>query len=299
MADNIEIDVVVTGKEDLLNLSVAMRSLLLGTKDLASATKSMDARQRALNSIFGNGQKNAGDYAKSLRETINNQKLLGQEVQKTADDIKRFNAQVRAGVGGAGLKALTNNLQQTNKALQSSKIRLLASDLRSVGIEMKRTGKDAQFVGRSLIIGLTAPILAFGRIGLQKFYALDKQLTRLKKLLNESSAGVGKLGEKTQYLADTATKLSYEFGIAKELIVAVSGDFAELGINVKENISDLTELTTQFSILGDMDVSSAQQLTQTLYLGSLNTLEMTNRMKEFNSVAELKHMRLAMLERKW
>lgn len=286
MADDIDINVVVTGKEDLKSLSVTLRNLLLATKDMTGATKNLDARQRAINTMFGAGQKHAGDYAKSLRETVTNQKILGAEIQKTTDDMRRLNSIMRSGGGSLGMQGLAKNLDQSTKALKSAKVRMLAADLRSVGIEMKRLGKDAQFVGRNLIIGLTTPLIAFGREGLQNFYAIEKQLVRLKKLMGESNVSAGELGEKVQQLADSATDLSYEFGIAKELILAVSGDFAELGINVTENIEKLTRLTAEFAVLGDMDVSAAQDLTQTLYLGSLNALEMTKRMREFTSAAD-------------
>lgn len=280
MADEtIDINVVVTGKEDLQNLSVAMRNLVLGTKGLSSSTRSLDARQRALNSIFGNGRKSAGDYAKSLRETVANQKLLGQEINKTTADIKRFNSALNAGKGGAGLAGMVSNLEKVNKNLKSSKFRMLASDLRSVGIEMKRIGKDSQFVGRSLIIGLTAPIIAFGRIGVQNFYAVEKQLVRLQKLLGVAREDIAGLTKEVE-------SMSYEFGIAKELLLAVTGDFAELGINSNSVLQGLTEITAQFAILGDMDVSAAQDLTQTLYQGILNTMNLTGKILDFNDAAE-------------
>lgn len=284
-SEDIDINVVVSGKEDLQNLSVTMRNLLLSSKNLAAGTRNLDSRQRGLNALFGSGQKHAGDYAKSLRETINNQKILGQEIQKTSADIRRFNAAVRSGVGGTGLPALVSNLDKTNKALKASRVRLFASDLRSVGIEMKRVGKDAQFVGRSLIIGLTAPVIAFGRAGVQNFYAVEKQLVRLEKLLGTSR-------EKFDGLTRAVEGMSYEFGVAKELLLGVAGDFAELGINSDAALEGLTKITAQFAVLGDMDISAAQDLTQTLYQGVLNTMNLTGEILNFNTTAQAQEFAL-------
>jgi len=280
MNNNIDVNVIVNGAEELKNLSVSLRRMILSVQDSAKATAVLDARQRALNTALGNTGRGLNDHAKSLRQAAVNQSVLGAEIKKTTQELKNLNRIAASGRGGAGMGALARDLELTSKNLKKVKARTLVTDLRGVGQEMKRMGKDAQFVGRSLIIGLTTPIVAFGRMGVQNVYAVDKAFVRLEKLL-------GRTRDKFSELSDAVNDFSYEFGIARELLLGIAGDFAELGINSDKNIASLTRLTSEFTILGDMDVTSARELTQTLYLGSMRAMEMTGEVRKFNSAAEI------------
>lgn len=291
--NNIDINVIVNGEEQLKNLSVALRRVVLESTGLIKSTTVLDARQKALNAALGHTGRSFNDHAKTLRQAAANQAILSDEIKRTTAELTRLKSLGATSIYNSisGKSIDVSNLEKTSKALKSIKARALISDLRSVGQEMKRLGKDAQFVGRSLIIGLTTPVIAFGRVGLQNFYAIDKQLVRLQKLLSRPLISqVDESGEVQKGLEDitnAATELSYEFGIAKELILGVAGDFAELGINIDESLIALTELVAQFTVLGDMDVTSAKEVTQTLYLGSLAAMEMTGEMAKLNTVFDI------------
>ena len=63
--------------------------------------------------------------------------------------------------------------------MRGARVRAFGSDISNVSLKMQKMGKDAQFVGRSLMINLTAPIMLFGRLGFQSLLAIDKESTRL------------------------------------------------------------------------------------------------------------------------
>jgi len=210
MNNNIEINVHVNNVDELKNLSVSLRRMIASIQDSTNATKVLDARQRGLNAALGITSRGMGDHAKSLRQVASNQAALGDEVKRLTADLKNLNKIA----SGKGFKTLQGDLDKTARAMKKIKARALVSDLRSVGQEMKRLGKDAQFVGRSLIIGLTTPIIAFGRKGIQAFAAVDKALVRIEKITDRSR-------DKFTELTAAVKDMSSQFGIAHDLLLQI------------------------------------------------------------------------------
>lgn len=294
MAEKVEINVILTatGEKDIQQLSASLRSLVLASQENIRSVRNLDARQRMLNQALGNTGSSLGQHAKKLRQLVGNQAALSSEIKRTTLNLKGLRSQLKQ-TNSIGLDKMTRDLGLANKNLKNFKARALISDLRGVGLEMRRLGKDAQFVGRSLIIGLTVPVLTFGRVALQSFHALDKETVRLTKLLGkmgenmpgeaelqgfkELGVEIGTVTSRMDAVEKASLALSNEFAISRELITAVSGDFAELGINSVDVVSGLAKVTAQVSILGNMDVSESQTLTQTMFLGTMRTFDMMGR----------------------
>jgi len=90
MNNNIDINVIVNGEQELKNLSVSLRRMILSVQDSAKATAVLDARQRALNTALGNTGRGLNDHAKSLRQAAVNQSVLGAEIKKTTQELKNL-----------------------------------------------------------------------------------------------------------------------------------------------------------------------------------------------------------------
>ena len=289
MADNnLDFNIRVNNAEQLKNLSSTLRSLVMATNGQAVAAKNLDARQRALSSALGITTKGIGEHAKSVKEAVRNQSALGAESKRLRQDIKRLKDGTIQ-VNGSS-RQMVSNLKSMSRAMRGIKARALVSDLRSLSLQIKKAGKDAQFVGRSLIIGLTTPLLTFANRGLDAFKSLDRELVRMRKILGPGFENFGLTGnEVAQFkelgfaVDDVATKLdaikkvnrdlSNEFGISRDVITAVTGDFAELGINAADALAGLTKLSTEVSILGTMDMAESQGLVQTMFLGTMRAMD--------------------------
>lgn len=282
MADqDIRVNVVVDGEESLKRLSSSLKNLTLNLGGAARVTRSLDATQRNLTRIIGNGSKGLGDHAKNVRQLASNHTALSKEIKRINVDLKALRTNTR--LTDKEFNSLNKGLKAARSNFRSLRARTLSSDLRSIGIEMKRLGKDAQFVGRSLIIGLTTPLLAFANKGLSAFTSFERELVRLTKILGPTFTGIKEVEQAT-------LDLSNAFGISRDLITGVTADFAELGINSADVLNGLTKLSAEMSILGSMDVSDGQQLTQTMFLGTIRTIDkMSN---TFLSAAEKHEMAL-------
>jgi TP901 family phage tail tape measure protein len=266
------LQVSVDGKEQIDQLSGSLRSVLTAGKNLTRQTKEMDAKQRALSKAIGLTSKGNQEYARSLKEAIGNHKVISGEMKKLAAEAGKLNHAAKNLNGEFSprqvrqLKTYSKGLKEMERNLKQVRPRALVNDLKSLSVQIKKAGKDAQFVGRSLIIGLTMPIIGFANRGIAALVAYDREFVRLNKILGDSVKTMSNL-------EDQLFAMSNKFGVSRDLITGVTADFAELGVTGDEVLMRLTELTNEVAILGTMDISDSQDLIQTMFLGTIRTLE--------------------------
>ena len=304
---DIIINVATQGAKSITDLSASLRSLNKGLVDLNIPLKKLDAHSQAVAKALGIGARSANDHAKTLKGLITNQKALGAETKRIRTEIGAYRAAI--GFAGASNKAFGDSarksvaeLKQMDRALRGMRVRAFGSDLQATSLRIQKIGKDAQFVGRSLMINLTAPIELFARAGFQQLISVDKELVRLTKVLDSVALsadqanrklGAGTTPKQVQGLTDAftslnneLTKISSNYGVSKQLVVGLASDFAELGLTGHESILALTELTAQIEKLGAMDISGAQDLTQALYFQSVRAYENTGAFEGMTSAID-------------
>lgn len=295
MASDVDIilEVAVNGIQQVNNLSNAIKQLNRFTAEAANPIKALDARSRALNQAVGANGTSLNKYAKTVSQLATNQTVLGSEIKKIQKEIKGLGKEYVFAKGASKefQAAGIQGLRAYNSELKKIKVRALVSDIKSIAQESKRLGKDMQFVGRSLIIGLTTPISIGMRQALQGLVAFDKEVVRLTKVLEGVAPTAEIAAQKLGEMADPAlvkgmvdsykeleselTTISQKYGVARSLTVGLAADFAELGITQTKNIALLTELTAQAEKLGNMDVANAKDLMQSLYFQSVRTISLT------------------------
>ena len=304
---DIIINVATQGAKSITDLSASLRSLNKGLVDLNIPLKKLDAHSQAVAKALGIGARSANDHAKTLKGLITNQKALGAETKRIRTEIGAYRAAI--GFAGASNKAFGDSarksvaeLKQMDRALRGMRVRAFGSDLQATSLRIQKIGKDAQFVGRSLMINLTAPIALFARAGFQQLISVDKELVRLTKVLDSVALsadqanrklGAGTTPKQVQGLTDAftslnneLTKISSNYGVSKQLVVGLASDFAELGLTGHESILALTELTAQIEKLGAMDITGAQDLTQALYFQSVRAYENTGAFEGMTSAID-------------
>lgn len=305
---DIVLEVATKGIENVYNLSNAMKQLNLALNGAVNPIKAYDARAKALSTAVGATNAALNNHAKTIQQVARNQAVLSSEMGRVRKELEFLNKGYTAasGVSAKFAERGIKDLQNYEKALKHVKFGALAADLKSVAIEQKRLGKDAQFVGRSLIIGLTTPIMGFARYGLQALVGLDREFVRLNKVLESISPNLedaaNKMGinlkgatdaqiKSLQTLVDNYNKLdqslsgiSSKFGTSKELVVSLAGEFAELGIQSTEGIAKITELTTATEKLGNMDIGNARQLVQSLYFQAVRAMQQSGESRNMTAM---------------
>lgn len=300
-SEQIELNVVVGGIGSLRDVSVALRSLTMAMDQNVRSVRNMDARQRALNQALGVTTKGVGEHAKNLGQAVRNQSTLSNAIRETTRDLTRLRSELAMGRGGPGMPNLVRDLEAAQRNMQRLRPRALISDLRSVSLQIRKMGKDLQFVGRSLIIGLTTPILGFANKGLSAMYSLEKQLVKVRKIIGQVAATNVMTEQEIQgfrnfgYEIDQSTQrldginkvlrdTSMTLGISRDALTAITADFAVLGVTAGDTLARLTKTAAEVSLLGSMDLDASQELTQTLFLGMQRALD--KRGELFESAAE-------------
>jgi TP901 family phage tail tape measure protein len=276
-----------------------MQQLNKVVEGVANPMYNLSARSKALSAAVGSADSSLKAHAKSVGQLARNNSVLTNELGRVRKEIAGMGKEYKFATDASGSfrKAAISDLKAYEGALKGIRLRALTEDLKGVAQEQKRLGKDAQFVGRSLIIGLTTPIMGFARYGLQALVSLDQEFVRLNKVLEgvapnldaaakkmaidltgatkEQSKQLQGMVDKYNALDKSLGKVSNRFGLAKSLTVGLAGDFAELGIQSEESIVKITELAAVTEKLGDMDIGAAKDLVQSLYFQAQRAMQMS------------------------
>jgi phage-related protein len=302
-----DIDLIIAvhtdGIKQVTDLSASLRNLSANIAGINVPMSKLDTHTRALNKALGMGARGAKEHATSFKGLIQNQKVLSTETKNLTKDIKAMNAIMRAGHTTDLINPATvKNLKTLQTTLKNMRLRAFSSDVQSIGLNLKKLGKDAQFVGRSLMINLTAPFTLMSRYGLKALTDIDKEAVRLTKVMDgvamsieqamaktgqgSDSSLVKELTQNFEFLDSALTGVSAKYGIAKSLTVGLAADFAELGLGAKESVAAITELTAATEKLGGMDISQSQDLIQAMYFQSIRAFDQAGRAFESAAAKE-------------
>jgi hypothetical protein len=295
------IQVHTEGIKQVSDLSASLRNLTTAINSVKVPASKLDDHTKALNRALNVSTKGVREHVTSLKELKQNQQVISAETRKLTGDIKAMQVAIKSGQNtnliNPGNLALLKGMQRNMKDL---KLKAFSTDMQSIGLKMMKLGKDAQFVGRSLMINLTAPITLFARYGLSALRDIDKEATRLTKVLDgvamniqqamaktglpETAPLVKKLVDNYNELNASLTETSATFGIAKSLTISLAADYAELGLSSTKAIASITKLTAQTEKLGGMDIGAAQDLIQAMYFQATRAFEMNG--KTFATAAD-------------
>lgn len=304
---DIVIDIATTNVRNVYNLSNALQQMNRVVAGAINPMKNLDARSKALSQAIGSTDGSLKAHAKSVSELSRNNAVLTNELTRVRNEIKGLGTSYKYATGSSRewRAQSLKDLKAYEAGLKQVRIRALTEDLKSLSQEQKRLGKDAQFVGRSLIIGLTTPIMMFSRYALQSLVSVDKEFVRLNKVLEsvapnlemaaqkmgidlgsataQQNARLVEMVDNFQKLEKALTNTSMKFGLSKNIAVGLAGEFAELGIQSTEAIAKITELTAATEKLGDMDIGNAKDLVQSLYFQAIRAMQQSGESKNLSA----------------
>jgi TP901 family phage tail tape measure protein len=308
MASDVDIVIAVAtaGVDKVYNLSNAMQQLNAVVKGSVAPMNNLSARSKALSAAVGSADSSLKAHAKTIDQLARNNTVLTNEIGRVRKEIAGMGTEFKFATGASASfrKAAISDLKAYESALKGIRLKALTEDLKGVAQEQKRLGKDAQFVGRSLIIGLTTPMVGFARYGLQALVSVDKEFVRLNKVLENVAPNLDAAAKKMNVDLAGATMqqseqlklmverygrldkslggISNRFGLAKSLTVGLAADFAELGIQSEESIIKITELAAVTEKLGDMDIGAAKDLVQSLYFQAQRSMQMSGQSRRMS-----------------
>jgi TP901 family phage tail tape measure protein len=147
-------------------------------------------------------------------------------------------------------------------------------------------GKNTQWAGRQLTVGLTVPLTIFGATVSKTFREVDKELTRFAKVYGSDLVGANKAA--TDSMRAQVEQLSKDFagkyGIAARETAGLAADLAATGLEGQKLLDSVAQ-TTRLAVLGEVDRQEAMKATLALQSAfNMSTTELAESINFLNAV---------------
>jgi TP901 family phage tail tape measure protein len=164
---------------------------------------------------------------------------------------------------------------------------LFGAVLKDQGIGIINWGKNMQWAGRQLTVGLSVPMAAVGAIAGVMAFKVNEAMTNVQKVYDTTATTTaGKAAELGKLSADSfdmAKNAAEAYGASITDTIAVEAKFAAIGARGNELLAKSTEVM-RFATLGDFDFNTA--MTASIALSSIfkmNAKQLTEAINYMNA----------------
>lgn len=240
-------------------------------RNAAASTGMFEVQQLRVNKATDDFISKVQKQKVSFGEMYRQQKLVNAAYQ---DQLKLQNAVARTSTTGIThgkmtVDMVTPNLVATEKATKAFGQRLAYTNalLKSGSTQMINWGKNTQWAGRQLSMGLTMPVVALGAAAGVMAYRVDQALTRVQKVYNTTAqsgmAQQKELDQVRQAGMKTAIEAAQQYGSAGTDTLNVQAELAAAGRKGTELQKDTIEVM-RIARLGELDYNDAIKATISL-----------------------------------
>ena len=178
---------------------------------------------------------------------------------------------------------LTSDLKTLNAAEEAAiiKTRALNSVIHGMGTSLVNMGKNTQWAGRQLTVGLTVPVAAFGAMAAKVFKDVNTELTRMQRMYGTGLTlpSEQEISKVSAAIIDLSKKVAENMGIAQKETVTAAANFAAVG-TTGDALITATEQAMRLSKLGAVNADTAQKtitsLQTTFRVGTKDVAEAVN-----------------------
>jgi TP901 family phage tail tape measure protein len=249
------------------------------SSDVEKFGKNLDTGKLKLRDYYNtwqNHQRTSGGLIRDLaKQQVQLQNAILQPLGRNAEGLMQFNVQIPRGLDAAKNRAslLKQEMQIMNKVIQDG------------GVQLINWGKNTQWAGRQLTVGLTLPLAAFGKAAADAFRAADEQLVRLTKVYGGvAQTSAVELGKIRKEVAATAKELAQSYGASYTETISLAADIAATGKQGEELLNSTRE-TTRLSVLGEVDRQEAMKATLAIQTAfNQNTQQLSESINFLNAV---------------
>ena len=223
--------------------------------DVEKFGKNLDGGKLKLNQYFNTFRDHARTSGGLIRELAKQQVALQnsvlQPLGRNAQGLMQFNVHVPRGLDEIKNKTaiVRQEMQILNKVIQDGATGLI------------NWGKNTQWAGRQLTVGLTVPLVAFGAQAAKAFREADQELVRLTKVYGDvAGTSAAELGRVRKEVSATAKEISSAMGVSFKETIGLAADIAATGKTGDELLGSIKE-TTRLAVLGEVDRQEAMKAT--------------------------------------
>jgi TP901 family phage tail tape measure protein len=249
------------------------------TSDVEKFGTNLDRGQMKLKQYFqtfNQHTKTQGGLIRDLaKQQVALQNAIIQPMGKNAQGLMQYSVHIPQ-----GLDAIKNKT-----ALAKQELQIMNKVIQDGGVQMINWGKNTQWAGRQLTVGLTVPLAAFGKAAADAFRAADAELVRLTKVYGGVAAtSANELGKVRREVTETAREISKAYGVSFKDTITLAADIAATGKQGNELLQSVKE-TSRLAVLGEVDRQEAMKATlaiQTTF--KQNTDQLSESINFLNSV---------------
>jgi TP901 family phage tail tape measure protein len=247
--------------------------------DVDKFGRSLDSGRMKLGQYYGawrDHSRTAGGLIRDLaRQQVQLQNSVLQPMGKNAQGIMQYAVHVPR-----GLDEIKNKT-----AIARQEMMIMNKVIQDGANQVINWGKNTQWAGRQLTVGLTLPIAMFGKAAADAFREADEQLVRLTKVYGGVAAtSAVELAKVRKEVSETARELSAAYGASFKDTIGLAADIAATGKQGEELLQSTRE-ATRLSILGEVDRQDAMKATLSIQTAfKQNTKELAESINFLNAV---------------
>ena len=225
------------------------------SSDVDKFGKNLDRGRLKLNEYYnawsGHTKKTSNLIKDLAKQQVMLENAIIQPIGKNAQGLMQYNVMV-----GKGLDEVKNKMALARQeAAIMNKVMLDGSN------QLINWGKNTQWAGRQLTVGLTVPLVAFGAAAQKAFREADAELVRLTKVYGGLAAtSSADLAQVRKDVTATAKEIASSYGVAYKETIALAADLAATGQQGNDLIA-ATQQTTRLAVLGEVDRQDAMKAT--------------------------------------
>lgn len=211
------------------------------------------------------------EYAKeaigAFTQSSNAHKLAVREVAREMSQLVTLGKGMDGKQMGMMITPATINLKDfnTQMAVSQKQWSIFNSLVQDGTTHLINFGKNTQWAGRQITVGLTVPLTIYGNTVSKIFREVDAELTRFQKVYGSSLMETS--SDTTRQMVDDVRSIAIEFsksfGIAAKETASLAADLAATGLEGQKLLASLRE-TTRLAVLGDVSNQDAMKTTLSL-----------------------------------
>ena len=225
------------------------------SSDVDKFGKNLDRGRLKLNDYYnawnGHTKKTSTLIRDLAKQQVMLQQAVVQPIGKNAQGLMQYNVMV-----AKGLDEVKNKM-----AIARQEAAIMNKVMLDGSTGLINWGKNTQWAGRQLTVGLTVPLVMFGAAAQKAFREADAELVRLTKVYGGLAAtSSADLAQVRKDVTATAREIASSYGVAYKETIALAADLAATGQQGNELIA-ATQQTTRLAVLGEVDRQDAMKAT--------------------------------------
>ena len=249
------------------------------TSDVSKFGQNLDSGRMKLGQYFRTWQGHTQKTSSLVRELAKQQVMLEnsiiQPLGKNAQGLMQYNVMVQSGL----------DVTKNKSALLRQELSIMNKVMMDGSNQLINWGKNTQWAGRQLTVGLTVPLAAFGMAAAKAFREADEGLVRLTKVYGGLTAtSTADLLQVRKDVSALSRELASSLGANFTETIGLAADIAATG---KEGTAllEATRQTTRLAVLGEVDRQEAMKATLAIQTAfGQNTQELAESIDFLNSV---------------